>query len=112
MSDSQPSTIVAKVASWPFQFGGEPHSGWLPPNAALPLPTPIEPAFLEVVIEAIDGGFLLIWRTLDSLPSDAQRPPKGSDTWHPTVADAMKSASTWFGIREDDWAVTDVGRCR
>jgi hypothetical protein len=33
------STVLKKVEAWPFTFGGEEHSGWLPPEAATPKPT-------------------------------------------------------------------------
>jgi hypothetical protein len=52
--------VVKRVDGWPVTFGGEAHSGWLPSNAATPLPTPIERDVLDVTIEKIDAGYLLI----------------------------------------------------
>jgi hypothetical protein len=42
--------IVKRVLAIPFTFGGEEHSGWLPPGAATPLPTPVQYVVLDVEI--------------------------------------------------------------
>ena len=42
--------VLKHVAGLVVQFGGETHSGWLPPGAAVPLPTPIERVVLDIEI--------------------------------------------------------------
>ena len=98
---------LKKVEGWPFTFGGEAHSGWLPPGAAVPLPTPIEHEVLDVSIEATDGGYLLIWDARPSLTCDNARPPKAGDTWHATLADAEQAALKAFGIEHQHWIDCD-----
>jgi hypothetical protein len=95
--------VVKKVAGWPCTFGGEMHSGWLPANAASPLPTPEEHEVLDVVIEHLDGGYLLVWQACPSETCRESRPPKTGDSWHETLADAEVAAREWFGIEAQNW---------
>jgi hypothetical protein len=99
--------IVKSVDGWPFTFGGQVHSGWLPTNAALPLPTPVENEVLDVVIECVDGGYFLIWQARPSETNRASGPPKAGDSWHETLAKAEAAAYEWFGIRAENW--TSIG---
>jgi hypothetical protein len=96
--------VVKKVDGWPVTFGGESHSGWLPQNAATPLPTPIENELLDVTIEQEDNGYLLIWTARSSDTSPESVPPKAGDSWHKSVEDAEAAAQEWFGIEREDWA--------
>lgn len=100
---STPGTVVKKVEAWSFAFGGENHSGWLPPNAATPLPTPIEHEVLDVIIEKNEGGYLLIWAARPSPTCHKSLPPKAGDSWHETIEDAEAAARDWFGIEERHW---------
>lgn len=95
--------ILKKVENWPFTFGGVQHSGWLPPNAATPKPTPVEHVFLNVSIERVDGGYLLVWS--DARADDAGDPEsqQNGDTWHQTIADAESAAADAFGITSEEW---------
>ncbi len=95
--------ILKKVDGWPFTFGGEPHTGWLPPGAAVPLAMPVENERLDVSIEAIDGGYLLIWTAQPSRTCRDAMPPKTGDTWHATLADAEEAARQNFGIDHRHW---------
>ena len=95
--------VIKKVEGWPFTFGGEVHSGWLPPNAAMPLPRPIEHEILDVTIEKCEGGYLLVWA---ARPSDTCRellPPKAGDSWHETIDDAEAEAQNQIGIERRHW---------
>jgi hypothetical protein len=84
--------IVKKVEGWQFTFGGEVHSGWLPPNAATPLPTPIEHEVLDVAIEKCEGGYLLAWVARRSATCRELLPLKVGDSWHETIEDAQAAA--------------------
>ena len=81
----------------------EVHSGWLPPNAATPLPTPIEHEVLDVAIEKCEGGYLLTWAARPSETSRDLIPPKVGDTWHETIDDAEAAAHKLFGIEKQNW---------
>ncbi|MEW4569165.1 hypothetical protein AB1L88_14970 [Tautonia sp. JC769] len=83
------------VRGWPVRLGGHPHRGWLPPGAAQPLPTPTRSVLLDIAIEAGESGCLLI--------VEAQDGSMASDTWHASPDEAMRAASTWFGVGRDDW---------
>lgn len=84
------------------EFGGESHSGWLPPGAAVPLPAPIVSVTLDVTIESEsaeapeDGGFLLIAIAKD-------HPEYCSDFWFTTLEQAEEAGLEWFGFSTDMW---------
>lgn len=86
---------IKRVTGLAVQFGGEEHSGWLPPGAAKPLPTPIVNAVLDVEIVFDGFGFLLCWRSRDGFYAN--------DTWHETLAEAERCATERFGIECQDW---------
>ena len=94
--------VIKRFLGLPFRFGGAEHSGWLPPGAAKPLPTPIEDVVLNVEIEAIEGGFLLIYRSHDG--------SKFADNWFQTLEQAERAARDEFGIERDQWI--DVNESR
>jgi hypothetical protein len=100
------STVLKKVEGWPFAFGGEEHSGWLPPEAVTPRPTPVERELLDVQIESTDGGYLLTWAARSSPTCRDSLPPKTGDTWHETIEDAEAPARDAFGIEHEHW--TDI----
>ena len=60
--------VLKKVEGWRVTFGGELHSGWLPPEAAPPLPRPTQPELLDITIEQEGGGsgYLLIYEARPS----------------------------------------------
>lgn len=43
--------IVKQILGRKVSFGGQEHSGWLPPGAATPKPTPVELVELNIRIE-------------------------------------------------------------
>lgn len=79
-----------------MQFGGEEHTGWLPPGAATPLPTPRELVTLDFEIQEDDGGYLLIWQGAEQRHC--------GDTWHASVRDALAQATLWFGLDPQEWS--------
>jgi hypothetical protein len=86
---------VKRIAGLACLFGGEPHSGWLPPGAAIPLPTPIREVLLDIEIQYDASGYLLCYSS-----------PDGSvvgDTWHPLLADAEETATQDFGVQLSQW---------
>ena len=90
--------VVKRITGMPFQFGGEKHSGWLPPNAAVPKPTPIQDVLLDVEIQFDGHGFLLCYSTQDGVIS--------GDTWHESLSDAEQAAKEQFGIQASQWHAT------
>lgn len=89
--------IIKQILGWKVSFGGEEHSGWLPPEAATPKPTPVEMVELNLRIEKMsDGeGYYLIWE--DHSGSYC------GDTWHQTVDDAVEAAKLYFEIDAGKW---------
>lgn len=88
-------SLVSRVDNFRVTIGGQPHSGWLPPGAVQPLPTPEREVVLNLVIESDGSGYLLI---VDS--------PDGSlrgDTWHQSVADAQAQAESRYGVPPALW---------
>lgn len=101
------NATIKRVEAWPFTFGGQEHQGWLPPGAAVPLPTPLEHELLDIRIDRIDGGYLLIWSTRSSPTCRELRPPKIGDTWHETAEEAEQAACSHFGVGPEHWIVVD-----
>jgi hypothetical protein len=89
------SKIIKQVIGLHWRRGGEEHSGWLPPGAAIPLPTPVRHAIVDVTIEDYGDGYLLICESRNTADS--------WDTWHPTLEEAEEQAESWLGIRPSDW---------
>ena len=87
--------VIKRVVGLPFQFGGEEHSGWLPPNAAQPLPTPIENVVLDAEIIFDGTGNLLCWQ--------ARHGNRSGDLWFETLARAEAAATEYFGIASEQW---------
>jgi hypothetical protein len=88
--------VIKRVLGWPFQYGGDEHSGWLPPGAAKPLPTPVRNVLLDIAIEGDPAsGYLLIYSAHDGSIDN--------DDWYQTLADAEKAADEVFGVKADNW---------
>jgi hypothetical protein len=51
--------LIKRLRGVPTRYGGEEHSGWVPANAATPLPTPLEEALLDLEISEVQGGYIL-----------------------------------------------------
>ncbi len=87
--------VVRHIRARNVTFGGEPHSGWLPPGAAEPRPTPVEHVTLELtIVQAEPSGFFLEW---------SGGPGYIGDTWHEALEDAIHQAEFWFGILPEEW---------
>jgi hypothetical protein len=96
------SDWIKRVVGIPVRFGGVEHSGWLPPGAAKPLPTPIEDLVIDVEIIPTDPASpdssddcLLCYYSRDGKYS--------ADWWFETLADAEIAAQEMFGIEVDSW---------
>ena len=76
-------------------IGGETHTGWLPPNAAQPRPSPVREVEYNIEIEAEGDGFTLTYEATDG--------SGWSDTWHPTLEEAMEVAEEDFGVHRSEW---------
>lgn len=101
--------VVKRMTGLAFRFGGVEHSGWLPPGAAKPLPTPIVDVVIDVEIVPLDidadpippdSSYLLCWQSRDGR--------YGGDTWYQTLADAEEAAAETFGIQAGDWDAAPV----
>jgi len=88
-------TIVKRIAGYQLKIGGEPHSGWLPKGAAIPLPTPIRDITFNLEIQHDDSGYLLCYASTDGSLC--------GDTWHETLVDAQRMATDSFGIAATEW---------
>jgi hypothetical protein len=91
-------TVIRRVDNFPATIGGEPHSGWLPQGAAVPLPTPTRNVVLNFTIECDASGYLLIVQSTDGSVDH--------DTWHETVADVQAQAESWYGVPPSAWGAT------
>ncbi|SIO61381.1 hypothetical protein SAMN05444166_6743 [Singulisphaera sp. GP187] len=89
-------SVIKRVSGVSYVYGGEPHRGWLPPGAAIPLPTPVHRVTLDITIEEEGPGYLLII-TAQGDSSFA------SDSWFDTLTGAESMALEWFGIAPDQW---------
>lgn len=78
-----------------LRIGGIAHSGWLPPGAAKPLPTPVRELVLNLEILFDGHGYLLCYASADGTLF--------GDTWHESLADAEHAASLYFGIDFREW---------
>ena len=87
--------LVKQILDKQFIFGGEEPQGWLPPNAARPLPTPVRRAILDLRIYEVEGGFSFEWVSRNTGDQ--------GDTWHQTLEDALHQASFQFGIEPAEW---------
>jgi hypothetical protein len=87
---------IKRVSSWPYHYGGEENSGWLPSAAATPLPMAVNRVLLDIEI-ASDGasGFLLLYAAQDGSISN--------DNWYQTLVDAEGDAERLFGVTAADW---------
>ncbi|MDG2391314.1 MAG: hypothetical protein P8M30_18560 [Planctomycetaceae bacterium] len=81
------------------QTGGEEHSGWLPPNASKPSPTPIIIYQADVSLEFDGSGYLVICAA--HLP-EHQCAPYTFDEWHASKEVAMQSINEQFKLDISD----------
>jgi len=89
--------VLKRVSGIHFEQGGEGHSGWLPPGAATPLPTPIRHLTLDLTLEDDGGaGYLLVFAAREDSTF-------ANDYWFDNAADAEAMAVEWFGIEPDLW---------
>ena len=90
--------VVRRVQNRIVRFGGEEHSGWLPPGAAQPLPTPTIEVLLNLEIAIADGsGYFLQYRSTNT--------GYIGDTWHEDLEGAVEQAKLPFGIEPAEWEV-------
>lgn len=87
--------VVGRVKKFPVRIGGEQHSGWLPANAATPLPTPVRDIDLDLEIEFDGSGYLLIVASADGSVY--------GDTWHQSEQEAEEQASAQYGVPQSAW---------
>jgi hypothetical protein len=87
--------VISRIQNFKTTVGGQQHSGWLPPGAANPMPTPIRDVVLNFIIEFDGAGYLLI---VDSADGSIH-----GDTWHKSIDDAMEQAQLWYKIAPSMW---------
>jgi hypothetical protein len=87
---------VREIKQHQVIFGGQEHAGWLPDQAAKPMPTPERHVVVDfAIVQEDSSSFLLIWSGPDKETS--------GDTWHPDIDAAIEQAESWFGIEPDEW---------
>ena len=69
--------------------------GWLPPEAATPLPTAARQLLVDIELHEDDGGFILSHVATDGSAS--------AGSWHASLADAEAAAAQQFGIGPEEW---------
>jgi hypothetical protein len=87
--------VVARIPSVKVTVGGETHTGWLPRHAAEPRPLPVREVEVRIEITDLGGGFELLYEATDG--------SGWSDTWHPTLEEAMEVAEEDFGVHRREW---------
>lgn len=93
--------VIKRLMGVPIRFGGEEHSGWLPANAAMPLPTPVEDVLVDFEIDELEVGYILAWFSRNT--------SHHGDSWHETLEDALEQASTEFGVMPEEWQSVRLG---
>lgn len=89
--------VVQRASGISCVHGGNPHSGWVPPGAAMPMPEPLRRFTLDVTIEYEPGdGFLLIWQARED-------PVFAGDEWFASLSAAEEAAQAMFEISPDRW---------
>ena len=91
--------VIEQVIGKVVEFGGETASGWLPENAAKPLPT--QPRLLIFDVRILEGPaeFILEWQAADGNYCN--------DSRHATIEEAKTEASERFGIASSEWREID-----
>jgi hypothetical protein len=82
------------VNDYLVSVGGEHHLGWLPENAAEPLPIPVRKLLFDFVIKG-DGGYIFEYQS--------QSGEFINDSWHETLEDAKVHGQQNFGVPMDVW---------
>jgi hypothetical protein len=90
--------VARRLLNRIIRFGGEEHSGWLPPGAAQPLPTPIIEVPLNLEIVSGDGSGYFLRRSSTNTSYIG-------DSWHASLEDAIEQARFEFGIEPSEWEV-------
>ena len=82
-----------------LRLGGEEPTGWLPPGAARPLPTPVREVLVDIELQG-DGanGCLLIFQ--------AQDESFCWDNWYESIQ-AAELAAQVYGVEPSDWITID-----
>jgi hypothetical protein len=93
--------LIKHLSAVPICFGGEEHSGWLPANASLPLPTPVEVAVVDFEINEVEGGYIFEWHSRNT--------SHRGDLWYETLEGALEQASIDWGIRPEQWRSAEHG---
>ena len=87
--------IIKRASDIPVRIGGIEHSGWLPPNAAMPLTTRVEQVAYDLTIVDDGYGFLLCWSSRDG--------KHHGDLWFERIEDAKRQAEPDFGVEVGFW---------
>jgi hypothetical protein len=90
----EPDKVIRELRGVTVRFGEE-NSGWLPPGASWPPPTPVEEAIVDFEIIALAGGYIFEYYSRNTRHR--------GDTWHETLEDALKYAEQYFGIEPEEW---------
>ncbi|MEX2115215.1 MAG: hypothetical protein WD845_18625 [Pirellulales bacterium] len=95
MSEGPELLAIKRISNHLLHLGGEQHSGWLPPGAAIPPPTPELDVLVDLEIQFDGGGYLVICQAQD-----------GSfcwDHWYESLDDAVTGAVENYGVDAHHW---------
>lgn len=87
--------LIEQVIGRVVELGGEMANGWLPANAATPLPTQPRQLIFDVRILEGRAEFILEWQSADGEYSN--------DSWHERIEEAEAEARERFGIAPSEW---------
>ena len=82
-------------------LGGDSSSGWLPPGATIPLPSPPEPGLVDVQLAEEEDRFWIRWHAHD--PAWSRTSSGRGERPFLSLASAEKAAEHLFGIAPDAW---------
>jgi hypothetical protein len=97
--------VIAQAPAVKVIIGADEHSGWLPAAAARPLPTPPQPAWLDIRLVREGPDTLLIWEPHD--PSHSSYTSANGERRFPTLAAARRAATDLFGLGPHDWLISE-----
>jgi HEAT repeat protein len=95
VSGKEMCEVVKRITGLEFCVGGEPHSGWLPPGAAMPRPTVERVLVFDLEIQSDGSGYLFCYLSRDQSMQ--------GDTWHETLLQAETAAFEQFGVQVSKW---------
>ena len=89
---------VLGINGWVWHYGGHPHEGWLPRDASPPPATCRLDVGVNLEIQPVEGGYLLLWELCDPNVRLPDTTAREGDTWHASLDAARASAEAVFRV--------------